>query len=397
MRYVLAEDEALEVGGLGANVAAAITATGLVDVVPAGNDRWRLVPRRRVGAVTVGKASIDGVEVVVAPKVGIARLLFLLGYASDPGFRPDDVTGTADDDLWPAVAETVCRHAERALQRGVLQGYVAVEEALPLVRGRIRMADQLARRPGVLMPVELRYDDYLVDTAENRILREAVRRLRGLPQLTLDLRARLRHLDARLDGVSPLVPGAALPRWHPNRVNERYHATLRLATLVLRHQSFELGPGGLRVASFVVDMARVFEQFVATALREAWRSYPGVTRAQFPVSLDVKGDVRMLADVVHSTEGRPRIVADAKYKLESGAGRYPNADHYQMLAYCTALAVPVGWLIYAQGSGGAVERTVRHTAVRIVERPLDLAAPPAELLDQIRRTAADAYDRVIRG
>jgi 5-methylcytosine-specific restriction enzyme subunit McrC len=42
-------------------------------------------------------------------------------------------------------------------------------------------------------------------------------------------------------------------------------------------------------------------------------------------------------------------VADAKYKLEYSAGRYPNADHYQMLAYCTALEVPIAWLVYAQG------------------------------------------------
>jgi hypothetical protein len=110
--------------------AAALETSRLVQVLPVEPGRWRLLPRGRVGAV-----NLDGVDVVVTPKVGIARLLFLLGYAADPGFRPDDVEGVPDDDLWPAIAETLCRHAERALGRGVLQGYVTEEDALPLVRG----------------------------------------------------------------------------------------------------------------------------------------------------------------------------------------------------------------------------------------------------------------------
>ncbi len=52
-----------------------------------------------------------------------------------------------------------------------------------------------------------------------------------------------------------------------------------------------------------------------------------------------------------------------KYKLESDSGGYPNADHYQMLAYCTALQVPVAWLVYASGSRRAVTRHVRHSPV----------------------------------
>ena len=46
---------------------------------------------------------------------------------------------------------------------------------------------------------------------------------------------------------------------------------------------------------------------------------------------------------------RPRAVIDAKYKAEKPAG-YPNADLYQMLAYCTALRLSDGHLVYAKGS-----------------------------------------------
>ncbi|MDQ2881444.1 MAG: McrC family protein [Actinomycetota bacterium] len=383
----LAEDDraGIEVT-LSPAVATALEASGLVHVLPVGPAVWRLVPRGRVGAV-----HIDGVDVVVTPKVGITRLLFLLGYAADPGFRPEDVAGIHDDDLWPAIAETVCRHAERALGFGVLQGYVTVEAALPLVRGRIRVADQIARRPGMLVPIEVRYDEYSIDIVENRILRSAVRRMLAVPRVSAAVRSRLAHLDARLDGVTVLVSGAPRPTWRPHRLNARYHAALRLAELVLRHQSFEVGPGGLRVAAFVVDMAKVFEDFVATALTEAWAPLPGHTRTQYPARLDETGGVLMRVDVVHLVDGVARIIADAKYKIESGSGRYPNADHYQMLAYCTALQVPFAWLVYASGSPGPVTRRVVHTAISIVECPLDLAASPTALLAQIKMLGHEAW------
>lgn len=367
-------------------LAAGLEATGLVRVHAAAKGRYRLLPRdRKVGAV-----HIDGVDVVVKPKVSIARLLFMLGYAANPGFRPEDVEGTPDEDLWPAVAETLCRHAERALGSGALQGYVTEDAALPLVRGRIRVADQIARWPGTLLPIEVRYDEYSVDTAENQILRSALRRMLDVPRVPALMIARLRHLDARLEGVTPLLPGSPLPPWRPTRRNARYHPALRIAELVLHHQSFEVGSGGLRVAAFVVDMAKVFEDFVGTALREAWAAYPGQTLLQHEADFDDGGVMRTKVDVVHSVAGAPRIVADAKYKIESSTGRYSNHDHYQMLAYCNALRVPVAWLVYASGSQGSVTRRVCNTDIELVEYPLRLDEPPSSLLAQIAALAQRA-------
>jgi len=151
------------------------------------------------------------------------------------------------------------------------------------------------------------------------------------------------------------------------------------------------------VASFVVPMWKVFEDFVAVAVREALAAHPGRTVAQYPDWLDEAmpghrhGAVRMEVDVVHlDVHGRPRIIFDAKYKVTSGSGRFPNADHYQMLAYCTALSVPVAWLVYAQGNGGPAARRIRNTDVLVMEYPLDLAAEPRALLGQVRQLANTA-------
>ncbi|QDY07937.1 restriction endonuclease [Micromonospora sp. HM134] len=376
------------------DAASTLSSTGLVEVRPEGGGWWRLLPTGKVGAVR-----IDGLDVQVQPKVGIARLLFLLGYAMDPGFRPEDVTATPEPDLWPALAESLIRQAERALAPGVLQGYVSVDESLPLVRGRVRLADQFARRPGIPLPIEVRFDEYATDIVENQILRTALRRMMAVPRLPAGAQARLAHLDGRLDGVRVLPHGAFLPTWRTSRLNARYAPALRLAQLVLHYQSAEPGPGDVSMAAFVVNMAKTFEDFVTTALREALAPYPGRTDGQYPAYLDVDRTISIRPDVVHVINGRPVAVFDTKYKLESANSGYPNADAYQMLAYCTALNLPLGWLIYAQGTSKPGPRRIRNTEIDVVHHPLDLIAPPRRILadiDILARKAVHQHEETQR-
>lgn len=375
-------------------VAATLRDTGLVTVVPAHNGAWTILPSGKVGAV-----QIDDLLVRVNPKekVGLSRLLFLLGYAADPGFRPDNVAADEDKDLFAALGESLARHGERALERGPLNGYVHMEESLRTVRGRIRVGDQMTRRPGMLLPLEVSYDDYTSDVAENQILRAAIRMMLHVPRLTDSLVVRLAHLDSKLDGVSALNHGAPLPSWSESRINGHYVPALRLSEIILQTMSAEAGMGHRTVASFVVNMATVFEDFVATALREALEPYPGLTEWQYEAFMDEpepgyssSDRVRMYVDVVHSVRGRPAMIFDAKYKAASAGGAYPNADHYQMLAYCTALRVSRAWLVYA-GRGATRVRRVLNTGVSVVEFPLDLSQEPEALLVRVRELAGRAY------
>lgn len=384
-RIVLPElDQVGERAQLTDTEATALSATGLVAVQPRGSGDYHVLPCGKVGAVRAGS-----LDVQVRPKTSIAQLLFLLCYAADPGFRPEEVAGTASSDLWHVLAESLARLCERALAPGVLQGYRTVDETLTVVRGRIRVGDQLARRPGLLLPLELRYDDYVQDIAENRILRTAICRMTRVPGLPEAIRGRLVRLDAMLNGASLMSPRSRLPVWRPSRINARYVPALRLAEIVLQDQSAEPGPDDVTVASFVVSMPKVFEDFVTVALKEALAEYPGETIAQYVSHLDVEKSIEIKPDVVQLCDGRPATVFDAKYKLEDAASGYPNADAYQMLSYCTALGLSRGWLVYAEGKTTG-PRQILNTNVEIVHYPLDLALPPAKLLSQIQQLVTSA-------
>ena len=83
-------------------------------------------------------------------------------------------------------------------------------------------------------------------------------------------------------------------------------------------------------------------------------------------------------------------MGDVKYKRTKGE-RAPNADLYQMLASATALDLPGGLLVYAEGDaeGGAGLHRVRHAGKHFHVVALDLAGPIARLEGEIHALAAD--------
>jgi 5-methylcytosine-specific restriction enzyme subunit McrC len=365
--------------------------TGLVSAAPSAllPGQWDVAARGKVGVARIGD-----VDLWIRPKLDIARLLFLVGYAIDPkGWRDDQVDLATGEGLVPAVANALWRQTERALRHGLLQGYLEVEETSYVLRGRLREADQLRRHHGRVIPMELRHDDFTVDVPENRILLAAITRMLPVPRVDDLSRQRLTALRLRLADVTTLIRGARLPVWRPNRLNARYHTALRLAEIVWRATSPEHAPGTIAATGFLFDLAVIFEDFVTVALAESLPTHgPGTATCQYPCTLDETGAVRMRPDLVWRVGGNAAAVVDAKYKQEKPEG-YPNADLYQMLAYCTALGLRRGHLVYAKGNGQPARHVVRRAGVEIVCHAIDLTLRPAELLSRVDELAAELTGR----
>jgi 5-methylcytosine-specific restriction enzyme subunit McrC len=385
-----------------------LAASGVVEVTRRPGRRpgvWRVRAKRLVGSARFGSGPA-AIEVRIAPKIDIARLLFLVGYApSHWDWREDEVTAAAYPDLLPAVAYAFVRAADRALRQGVLLGYRQVDEAVTTVRGRIREGDQSRRRYGLPLPLEVRHDRYTIDIAENRLLLAAAVRLLRLPGVPGEVRRSLQRLRLRLDGVAAPPPGPVASTWRPNRLNVRYHTALGLAELVLGGGSYELEDGSaVRVDGLLLDMARVFETFVTLALIRALRPYGGRCREQDRHHLDRRGRITLKPDLVYyradgAGRERPATVVDIKYKIESDT-RGRNPALYQILTYCAVLGVPCGHLVYAKGEAEPTTHVVNGPHdFQIVQHALDLEQPPARLLGQIAELAGRlaGQDALVRG
>lgn len=372
-----------------------LRASGLVEVgTGPRRGSWRIRGTKYVGAAQIG--STVPIEVRIEPKVTVDRLLFLVGYAEQQHeWRQEEIGVREAPDLLPVAAHAFARAADRALREGVLLGYREIDAPLSQVVGRIRESDQLRVRYGFLLPVEVRYDDFTPDITENQLLLAAAHRLLRLTDIYAETRKSLHHLLVRLTGVKRLAPGRPLPRWYPTRLNRRYSTALGLAELVLRGASYELdGADNLRADGLLVlNMWKVFEEFITAGLTSALRRYGGECSAQDKRHhLDDAHLFQLIPDLVYDRPGRegiqvPAAVIDAKYVIETGSSA--NRDHvYQVLAYCTAAQVNRGYVVYAEGPAQPSVHRITGTDVEIMQYPLDLSQTPAGLLAQIDSLAA---------
>jgi 5-methylcytosine-specific restriction enzyme subunit McrC len=340
---------------------------------------WLISPAGKVGAARVGD-----MEMHIRPKVPIARLLFLTGYSQHAAvWRPDTVRVGEAADLIPVVAQALWRQTERAIHQGLLPGYVVVEESSPVLRGRLRESEQLHRHHGLPLPLEIGHDEFTVDIPENQILRTACEWMLNIPRVDAESQRMLRRLLRDFSEVTSLSPSDPIPAWKPTRLNGRYHTALRLAEIVLRATSVEHQIGGVLLNGFLLDMPKLFEDFVTVALRESLvAEFGGRVDGQDRHYLDQAGKVVLRPDIVWKIRGSPAAVIDAKYKAQKPAG-YPNADLYQLLAYCTVLGLREGHLVYAKGNEEPARHVIRQSGIEIFCHALDLSQPPEALLDQI--------------
>ena len=337
---------------------------------------------------TIGAAEIGDLSVLIEPKIGIPQVLSLACYAiGKVKFQAEDFDFPEEYALPDALAMALTFQARRAFARGLLHGYRNEEDALYTVRGRIRFDDQVQRRFGVPLPVEVRYDEFTDDVLANRLVKAAVYRLGRARLRSTQARRNLGWLASILEQVALVeFPLSNLPSVHFDRLNEHYRGVVEFSRLILRHGAFEPGRGTVRASGLLMDMNVVFQEFVTQALREALGVAPCVFLEKYITNLDKKDRIHLKPDLTWWDGGSCVFVGDAKYKNLAGERKTPNADLYQMLAYVTALDLPGGLLIYAKGEAEQATYTIRNSgqpAKRLEVAALDLSGTLDDALDRV--------------
>ena len=349
------------------------------------SDKYILKPGSTVGALEVGDLSI-----LIRPKIGIPKLLSLACYAMGV-YRQQDMRQfdfARREALPDTLALALVSAARRGFSRGLLHGYQRREEALHTVRGRIRFDEQIRRRFGVPLPIEVRYDEFTDDILENRLVKAAVFRLGAMRLRSPDARRGLGWIAGMLDGVSHAEYSRNdVPTISFDRLNEHYRFVVGLSRLILQHRAFEARRGQVRASGFLMDMNQVFQEFVTVALREALGLSERVFLEKRIPSLDVGGSLALRPDLTWWDGKVCTFVGDAKYKnIEDRS--VPNADLYQLLSYTTALDLPGGLLIYAQGEADETVYEVRHSGKRLEVAALDISQGLDDILARIEVLAS---------
>lgn len=304
----------------------------------------------KAGYVGIASLSAD-TQVIVRPHIPVASVLELACYAYE--LEPPEKSLIEDarvDDTGPAewLAFLLTLEVEKLLGIGLRRGYREVEEEIPFVRGRI---DFGALRGGESKPglVPCRFEDFVLDIIENRILRGTLEILSASP-LSEICQRRVRSALAAFGQVGFVQPtGRMFDSLRLSRLTSYYEPALALCRLVLESAGIELEAGDISTPGFFFNMADVFEKAIERALREEFGAES--VHHQSPYSDRIRVvegkpviPVTLIPDNVVGPRDAPWLIVDAKYKnpmrWREGKQYFHNEDLYQALTYAAALDAP---------------------------------------------------------
>ena len=290
----------------------------------------------------VGILSIPGRTVEILPKIDGGNravrkaLIRMLAVALDVRIASGELSAldTQRRDLLELLARLFADRLLAAVRRGLPRRYIAHEDDLPVLRGRLNVTRQvthLAIRPDRLA---CRYDEFSEDTPLNRVLKAAVTRLVRLVRAPANVRS-LAELMARFEAVSD-SPHPRRETVRLDRTNTAFHDLYRMARLFLNDEWQSTTDGAADGFALLFPMHELFEKFVGRCLKRALA--PRAVHLQ-------RGGRYALSDRLFET--RPDIVAetlegsivlDTKWKeLKRGDSLgVAKDDVYQMIAYAHA-------------------------------------------------------------
>lgn len=302
----------------------------------------------------VGIVRFEQFEIRVEPKLAgdTLGLLEMLEYASNldalrrnSGHRTLDMQGA---NLMDLIASLFATAVEGILRRGLLADYVGQEDELPVLRGRLLPDQQMVRRFGRIDRLVCRFDERENNVLENQILAAALS-LCAVRVRHESVQQRVRRLLAVLlevCDIQRLDLAAARSQLAYNRLNEHYRDAHKLAWLLLDALGTKdiLSAGDARCFSFLLDMNRLFEAFVARMLQELCRPCGYVVHCQLGENSIIQDATtlqpyaRVIPDVVIQSTGPgavTRLPIDAKYKCYDHR-KVANPDIYQCFLYAQA-------------------------------------------------------------
>ncbi|MDA2805062.1 McrC family protein [Nocardiopsis suaedae] len=342
---------------------------------------WEVEAATCIGAVRIPVPGGRPIHLHIHPKLSIHRILMLLGHDSE-AWDVHTIPLPETQPLLPAMAEAFARSYKRANGGAPLRDYRTTKEEATVLRGRILPEEQTRRRGSLATPIIGEHDDFTVVLPENRVLLTAARRLASLPGVSRSTSSFLRGIEEDLSELVPLAPDEPFPQWKPSSRNRGFEPVLHLAETILRGDSANHeGRGQVPVDGFLFNPETFFEKFIDARIDE--RLGPGrKTKAQDRSHrLDHLGRVTLRPDTVVYESGRPVAVVDAKYKDLDSKGNPAKNDLYQMVAYCAALGVTSGHLVYAFGdvAKGHEEYFVEASGITVHIHSVELSGTREEI------------------
>lgn len=316
-----------------------------VSVEPPGfktDHKWQLTPQGYVGYIPLD----PDLHIAIRPKVPVDNVFRMLEYAYNVPFEQsgDSVGCESLEDFFERLALVLARRVLDRGRKGFYRAYVGESDRLPYLRGQLDVR-RLMCRPWDT-ELHCHYEEHTGDLIENQILAWTLHTIISSGICSERVAPTVRHAYRTVRGLVTLSPFSArdcIGRLY-NRLDDDYRPLHALCRFFLEHSGPHFESGDRTMVPFLIDMALLFERFVAEWLRV--HLPPALTlRVQEDVDLTLSGDLRFRIDLVlyDSESGEPVMVLDTKYKAPDS----PSTDDVgKITAYAVSKRCGEAGLIY---------------------------------------------------
>lgn len=247
------------------------------------------------------------------------------------------------------------QETRKLVKHGIKSAYILSEDNLRFYKGKLKISDHIKANLAHKERFYMQYDEYLVNRAENKLIKTTLLKLLKLTQSTKnDKEIRQLLLSFELVDVSTNID-KDFARVSLGRDTKDYEKLIAWSEVFLRNKSFTTFSGSKTGSALLFPMEQVFEAFIAKWVK---RIFTEESDGAYRVSVQDRGyylfdnpqKFRLRPDIVVRKNGEPILIIDTKWKrlkpdpnMNYGISQ---ADMYQMYAYSKKYHTSDIWLLY---------------------------------------------------
>jgi 5-methylcytosine-specific restriction enzyme subunit McrC len=310
-----------------------------------GGDEWHFKAKGWVGYIAV----TPEFAVKINPKVTIANLFGMLEYAYDLNsfrFQQGLIPCNTLEDFFDRLSSLLAQLIRDRTRKGLYRAYLPQTGQLGYVRGRLDTRHAI-RKPWAVK-LTCHYDEQTSDLEDNQILAWTLHCIARTGLCSDRTRPFILSAYRALHGWVTLRPFTAkdcCDRTY-NRLNQDYQRLHALCRFFLENIGPTHDSGDASILPFLVDMAKLYERFVAAWLKVHLPSKYSV-KAQERIQIGKDKSLYFNLDLVlYQRATRQAIyVLDTKYKTGSSV---KTEDFHQASSYALSKNCKQAILIYPE-------------------------------------------------
>ena len=216
---------------------------------------------------------------------------------------------------------------EALVKKGIKSDYVALEENLKFLKGKLNINEQIKRNSIHKERFYVEYSEFLSDIKINQIIKTTLKFLYKKSNSSKN-QQKIRELLFIFDEVSECEDYKNFfAKLVINRQVRHYEQTLLWCKIFLLNNSFTPHKGDDLALALLFDMNALFESYVGNFIK---KSFPGTILqhsekhlVEDPKSFKLRPDIFL----------KDKFIADTKWKIISSRDDISQADLYQLYAY----------------------------------------------------------------